>query len=334
MKEYITLSRFIIEEQRKYPQATGEFSSLFSDIATASKIVYREVNRAGIAEILGSAGTINVFGEEVQKLDEFALKTFVGVLGRGGYLAGMASEETASVIPIPEDVPRGKYLFAFDPLDGSSNIDVNVSVGTIFGIWKKQNGEGDAVEEDFFQPGSALVAAGYVIYGSSAMLVYSTGQGVHGFTLDPSVGEFILSHHDIKIPEKGKIYSANEGYYNRWSEAVRKFVDYLKEEDKETSRPYSARYIGSLVADFHRNLLKGGIFFYPADEKHPKGKLRLLYEAAPLAFIVEQAGGAATDGRRRILDIVPDNLHQRTPLVIGSKRDVELFSEFMEKYGG
>ncbi len=334
MKEYITLSRFIIEEQRKYPQATGEFSSLFSDIATASKIVYREVNRAGIAEILGSAGTINVFGEEVQKLDEFALKTFVGVLGRGGYLAGMASEETASVIPIPEDVPRGKYLFAFDPLDGSSNIDVNVSVGTIFGIWKKQNGDGDATEEDFFQPGSALVAAGYVIYGSSAMLVYTTGQGVHGFTLDPSVGEFILSHHDIKIPEKGKIYSANEGYYNRWSEAIRKFVDYLKEEDKKTSRPYSARYIGSLVSDFHRNLLKGGIFFYPADEKHPKGKLRLLYEAAPLAFIVEQAGGAATDGRRRILDIVPESLHQRTPLVIGSKRDVELFTEFMEKYGG
>ncbi|MCD6454047.1 MAG: class 1 fructose-bisphosphatase [Candidatus Aminicenantes bacterium] len=334
MPEYITLSRFIIEEQRKYPEATGEFSSLFSDISTASKIVYREVNRAGIAEILGATGTINVFGEEVQKLDEFALKTFVGVLSRGGYLAGMASEETASVIKMPEDVPKGKYLFAFDPLDGSSNIDVNVSVGTIFGIWKKKDGDGDATEEDFLQPGSEMVAAGYVIYGSSAMLVYSTGQGVHGFTLDPSVGEFILSHHDIRIPEKGKIYSANEGYFNRWNEAIRKFVEYLKEEDKTTGRPYSARYIGSLVSDFHRNLLKGGIFFYPADAKHPKGKLRLLYEAAPLAFIVEQAGGAATDGKRRILDIIPENLHHRTPLVIGSKKDVELFGEFIEKYGG
>ncbi len=333
MKEYITLSRFIIEEQRNYPGATGEFSSLFSDITTASKVVYREVNRAGIAEILGSTGSINVFGEEVQKLDEFALKTFVGVLSRGGYLAGMASEETVSVIKMPDDVPRGKYLFAFDPLDGSSNIDVNVSVGTIFGIWKRKDGEGDASEEDFLQPGKDIIASGYVVYGSSAMLVYTTGRGVHGFTLDPSVGEFILSHYDIKIPEKGKLYSANEGYYNRWSKAMKNYIEYLKEEDKEAGKPYSARYIGSLVSDFHRNLLKGGIFLYPADSKHPKGKLRLLYEAFPLSYIVEQAGGAATDGKRRILDIVPENIHQRIPLIIGSKRDVEKFREFVEKEG-
>ncbi len=332
-KQTMTLSRFIIEQQRKHPEATGEFSTLFYDLTVAAKIVAREVNKAGLVEILGYTGKTNVFGEEVQKLDEYALNTFVHVLSRGGYLCGMASEETEDIIKMPDDVPKGKYILVFDPLDGSSNIDVNVSIGTIFGIYRRISHDGDAELKDFLQPGKNLVAAGYVIYGSSTMLVYTTGQGVHGFTLDPSVGEFLLSHENIRIPKKGSIYSVNEGYYNRWGEGVRRYIEYLREEDKATGRPYKARYIGSLVSDFHRNLLKGGIFLYPRDKKSPHGKIRLLYEAAPLAFIVEQAGGYASDGKRNILDIVPESLHQRTPLFIGSEEDVKKLEEFIARYG-
>ncbi len=333
-KDCITLSHFIIEEQRKYPEATGEFTSLFSDIAVAAKIISREVNKAGLVEILGFTGKINVQGEEVQKLDEFSLDTFVKLLSKGGYLCIMASEETEEPIMIPKEYPKGKYVLVFDPLDGSSNIDVNVSIGTIFGVYRRKSPDGgDGTIEDLLRPGRELVAAGYVIYGSSTMFVYSTGQGVHGFTLDPSVGEFLLSHENIRIPKRGKIFSVNEGNYNKWGEGVRKYIDYLKEEDKESGRPYKARYIGSLVSDFHRNLLKGGIFLYPADKKNRKGKLRLLYEAAPLSFIVEQAGGYGSNGRMNILDIVPENIHERTPLFIGSEEDVKELESFIEKYG-
>lgn len=323
-KGLTSLSRYLLEEQRKHPHATGDFTFIIEQIAFASKIIGREVNKAGIVNILGKAKSVNVHGEAQQKLDVFANDKMIEALEHIGRLCAMGSEECEDIIPIPSQYPKGKYVVVFDPLDGSSNIDVNISIGTIFGVYKAVTGEG--TEADFLQTGRKLVAAGYVIYGSSTMLVYSTGNGVTGFTLDPSVGEFLLSHENIRIPEKGKIYSLNESNYDRWEPGIQKFVNALR-NDPETQ--YTGRYIGSLVADFHRNLLKGGVFAYPGDSINKKGKLRLLYEAAPLAFIVEQAGGLATDGVNDILDMVPEGIHQKTPLVIGSKHEVELYRKYV-----
>jgi fructose-1,6-bisphosphatase I len=326
----VTISRHIMEMERQFPEASGDFSGLMSDITLAAKMIQREVNKAGLVNILGKAGDTNVQGEEQMKLDVFADQVMFRALDHTGHLCVMASEENESVLLIPEQYPCGKYVLNYDPLDGSSNIDANVSIGTIFSILRRITpGDGCGDETDCMQPGFRQVCAGYVMYGSSTMFVYTTGNGVHGFTLDPSVGEFLLSHENIRIPRRGRIYSTNEGNQHLWDEPTRRFIDHLKTPDKETGRPYSSRYIGSLVCDFHRNLLYGGVFLYPADRKSPGGKLRLLYEANPLAFIVEQAGGAASDGRGRILDRVPDSLHARTPLIIGSSEDVKLYEEFV-----
>ncbi len=318
-----TLTRFLIEQQRKYyPQATGDFTGLLAEIATAAKIISREVNKAGLIDILGYKGRENVHGERVQKLDDFANETFITMLSHTGHLVGIASEELEGIYPIPEPHPKGKYVFLVDPLDGSSNIDVNISIGSIFSIHRRKSAGSEATMEDFLQPGRDQVGAGYIIYGSSTMMVYSTGYGVHGFTLDPSIGEFLLSHEDIQIPSKGKIYSINEGNAPLWTNGIRQYVEDLKKEGA------TGRYVGSLVADFHRNLLKGGVYLYPADNKNPQGKLRLLYEAAPLAFIIEQARGRATNGSVPILDIKPEKLHQKVPLIIGSAEDVKQAEAF------
>ena len=332
----ITIEHHILEQQQFFPEATGEFTYLLYDIALAAKIISHEVSKAGLVEILGSAGEVNVQGEQVMKLDVFANETFIRMNDHAGRLCAMASEEAADIIPIPERFPCGKYVLIFDPLDGSANIDMNVSVGTIFSVHRKVSAGQRGALEDFLQPGYKQAAAGYIIYGSSTMMVYTTGQGVHGFTLDPTVGEFLLSHPNIRIPPRGKYYSINEGNYHYWSEGVRCYVDYLKASDKATGRPYSGRYIGTLVADFHRNLLAGGIFMYPADTRDarkPHGKLRLLYEAAPLAFIVEQAGGRASDGTQDIMQIQPESLHQRMPLFIGSREDVDKTEQFIRQSG-
>lgn len=329
-RKLVTIDRHIMETQRQFPHATGEFSALLYDIAFAAKIIAREVNKAGLMEdILGATDETNIHGEEVQKLDEYADQVIYRAMDHTGRLCVMASEEHEEIIPIPEKFETGNYVLIYDPLDGSSNIDANVSIGTIFSIYRKISDGPRGGLEDCLQPGVHQLAAGYVIYGSSTMLVFTTGNGVHGFTYDPSIGEFLLSHKNIKIPKRGKIYSVNEGYYDRWNEGMKKYVSYLKRDDKETNRPYSCRYIGSLVADFHRNLLYGGIFLYPADKKHPKGKLRLMYEANPLGLIVEKAGGHASDGDERILDIQPESIHQRTPLIIGSQADVKEAEEFL-----
>ncbi|MCR4290770.1 MAG: class 1 fructose-bisphosphatase, partial [Candidatus Scalindua sp.] len=330
----MSVQRHIIEQERKFPLATGNLTGLLMDLIYAAKIISREVNKAGIVDILGLTGTENIHGEEVKKLDEYANDRLFKAMDYGGHFCVMASEECDEVMHIPDKFPKGNYVLLFDPLDGSSNIDANVSIGTIFSIHRKKT-EGDhGTLEDCLQKGSDQVAAGYIIYGSSTMLVFTTGQGVNGYTLDPSVGEFILSHIDIKTPSKGKIYSANEGNSKFWDEGTRKYIDYLKEKDSATGRPYSLRYIGSLVADFHRNLLYGGIFLYPADRKDPnkpKAKLRLLYEASPLAFVVEQAGGMATTGKENIMDIVPTELHQKVPLIIGSREDVLTYQKFISE---
>lgn len=328
-----TLGRHLVEQEKRLPGTTGEFTSLLRDLTVAFKVISKEVNRAGIAEILGLTGQENVHGEETQKLDVFAHQAIFGAMDHGGHLCLMASEEDPDIIPIPDRFKKGKYVLIYDPLDGSSNIDVNVSIGSIFSIRRRKSAGPDGTLEDCLQPGSEQVAAGYAIYGSSTMLVYSTGQGVFGFTLDPSIGEFLLSHAEIRIPSQGSIYSVNEGNSALWNEGTRKYVAFLKTHPTPQGKPYSSRYIGSLVADFHRNLLRGGIFLYPAsykDPQHPKGKLRLLYEAGPLAFIVEQAGGKASTGQQRILDIQPTSLHQTVPLVIGSARDVELYEKFFQ----
>jgi fructose-1,6-bisphosphatase I len=316
-----TLERHILEEQRSHAGASGEFTRLFQQIALAGKIVGSRVNQAGLAGVLGVTGEVNVQGERVQKLDVFANQALIHCLEAGGQVCLMASEEVDDPIPIPTDYPLGKYVLMFDPLDGSSNIDVNISIGTIFSVHRRVS-QGAPSLSDCLQPGFKQVAAGYVIYGSSTMFVYTTGKRVHGFTLDPTVGEFFLSHPNIRIPERGKIYSVNEGNQSLWNDGVRGWVDWLKTPDKASGRPYSSRYIGTLVADFHRTLLKGGVFAYPADEKNPNGKLRLLYEAAPLAFVAKAAGGDASTGAQAILDVVPTELHQRVPLYIGSKLDV------------
>ena len=325
-----TLSEFIHERQDDFPFATGDLSNLLNDIVIASKIVNREVNKAGLADILGATETENIQGETQQKLDVFADNQFISALKNGGEACAIASEENDEFVAFTDEKSKqGKYVVAFDPLDGSSNIDVNVSIGTIFSIYRRVSEVGTVAEEkDFLQKGDHQVAAGYVIYGSSTMLVYTTGKGVNGFTLDPSIGEFCLSHPQLKIPESGKIYSINEGNMAYCSEAINNYVAYCKEVDKATKRPYSARYIGSMVADFHRNLIKGGIFMYPETTKAPNGKLRLLYECNPMGFLMEQAGGIATIGNKRIMEVEPTELHQRVPTILGSKLMVEKLLSF------
>ncbi len=327
----VTVIEHLLLHQRESPMATGRFTRLLNELILAAKIISREVNKAGLVDVLGFTGETNVQGEEVFKLDEYANRVMIHRLERAGVLCTMASEENADLIEIPSAFPVGEYILIFDPLDGSSNIEGNVSIGTIFSIYRRKSPEGKSVTmADVLQKGSDQVAAGYFVYGSSTMMVYTTGRGAYGFTLDPSVGEFLLSHPEIKIPEIGKIYSVNESYWNHWDASTRQVVSYFKSPNNERGQPYNLRYIGSLVADFHRNLLSGGIFMYPADNRDPKkprGKLRLMCEAAPLAMIVEAAGGMATDGKMRILDIEPQELHQRVPLFIGSKNDVEKIIE-------
>ncbi len=328
----ITVMEHLLIHQKENPLATGRFTRLLSELIFSAKIISREVKKAGLVDILGLTGKVNVQGEEVRKLDDYANRILIYRMQHAGVLCAMASEENADIIEIPDNMPRGDYILVFDPLDGSSNIDVNVNIGTIFSIRKKTSDRTYVTLEDFLQEGTTQVAAGYFLYGPSTMLVYTTGNGVDGFTLDPSVGEFLLSHPSIKIPEIGKVYSVNESYRCYWDDKVKAVVDYFKSPENQRGKPYTSRYIGSLVADFHRNLLYGGIFMYPADKKDPAkphGKLRLLCEAAPLAFVCEQAGGAATDGSKRILDLKPEALHQRVPLFIGSKKDVEKVTEIM-----
>jgi fructose-1,6-bisphosphatase I len=333
IKKFTTFYRHIIEEERKIPEATGQLSDLLSDIALACKVLSQEVNRAGLIDILGFTGQVNIQGEEVKKLDEYANDILTYSMQQGGHACAVCSEESEEFVPIDakyqEKILHNKYIVHFDPLDGSSNIDANISIGTIFSIYKRISECGPGTIEDCLQKGIEQVAAGYCVYGSSSILVYTAGKGVHGFTLDPSVGEFLLSHPNMKIPKKSKTYSTNDGNYSKWAKGMQKYIDYLKEKDKETGRPYSSRYVGSLVADFHRNLLYGGIFIYPSDEKNKNGKLRLMYEANPLSFIIEEAGGRSSNGKDRILEIQPDSLHQRTPLFIGSEQDVKLAEKFL-----
>ena len=326
----VTLERHIVEEERRRPEATGAFSNILYSLTLAAKIISREVNKAGIVDMLGGTGGTNVQGERVQKLDLYAEDVIYRALDHTGVLCCMVSEESEDIIPIPDQFPKGDYVLIFDPLDGSSNIDVNVSIGTIFSIHKKvSDGEAGTVQ-DCLQPGCMQVAAGYVLYGSSTMLVYTSGQGVHGFTLDPSIGEFLLSHPHLVIPDPpARMYSINEAYYPLWSSGQQKLMQHLKGLDGDTTASFSSRYIGSLVADFHRTLLKGGIFMYPGDSKNPHGKLRLLYEAAPMAMVCEQAGGRASDGRTGILSLTPEAIHQRTPLYIGSSEIVEMAEAFL-----
>lgn len=328
-----TLTQFIIEEQADFPYATGEFTRLLYHIGVAAKVVNKKVNKAGLIDIIGRADNINIQGEEQQKLDVFANWRFKQSLMASRECCGIGSEEDEGIISLTEKPSvDGNYIVCMDPLDGSSNIDVNVSIGTIFSVFRRVTPRGTpAVEEDFLQEGSKQVAAGYILYGSSTVLVYSTGRGVYGFTLDTSIGEFCLSHFNIKTPEDGYIYSANEGNLSKMPEGVRKYVKYCQEDDKATNRPYSGRYIGSLVSDFHRNLLKGGIFLYPESKSAPNGKLRLIYECNPIAFLAEHAGGKATTGTQRILDIKPTSLHQRVPFMVGSKNMVDKAEEFIAK---
>lgn len=335
MSKLTTLGEFIVERQADFPFAKGELSRLLSAIRLAAKIVNREVNKAGLVDdILGAVGGENIQGEEQQKLDVYANQQMISAIQAQQEVCGIGSEENEDFIAFNDgQAVWGKYIVLMDPLDGSSNIDVNVSIGTIFSIYRRKSKPGTVANlEDFLQPGLDLVAAGYVIYGSSTMLVFSTGNGVNGFTLDTSIGVFCLSHPNMRIPTDGTIYSINEGNYLQFPEGVKKYIKYCQEEDSATDRPYTSRYIGSLVADFHRNLIKGGIYIYPQTGKNPQGKLRLMYENIPLAFLVEQAGGKASDGENRILEIQPEHLHQRTPLFIGSKTMVEKAEAFMREY--
>ncbi len=328
----VTIDRHIIEEERKYPEATGALSNILTDLALAAKLIQREVAKAGLVDILGRVGRENVQGEQVEKLDEFAQEVIYNSMDHSGNLCCMVSEEEEDVIPIPNEFPVGDYVLVFDPLDGSSNIDVNVSIGTIFSVFQKISSGERGTLEDCLQPGRALAASGYILYGSSTMLVYTSGAGVHGFTLDPSIGEFLLSHRNLRLPDPPqRYYSVNEAYFQKWAPGQQRMVACLKGMGDKEMMPFRSRYIGSLVADFHRTLLKGGIFMYPRDSASPQGKLRLLYEAAPMAFICEQAGGRASDGERDILDIVPQSLHERTPLYVGTKEFVDMAEEFLEQ---
>lgn len=333
----VTIERHILNEQRTYPEATGVLTYLLYDIALAGKVIASQTTRAGLAEILGRTGNINVQGEEVMKLDELADRMIFNLNNHTNRLAVMASEEQEDILRIPEQYGTGKYVLLYDPLDGSSNIDFNVSIGTIFAIYNRKTESGLGTLEDCLQKGKDMVAAGYMIYGASTMLVYTSGRGVHGFTLDPSVGEFLLTHPNIRIPEIPRYFSANQAYMKYWSEGVRRFTRYLQGVEKDDAPPksLSLRYIGSMVADFHRNLLAGGIFYYPADSKdprYPNGKLRLIYEGAPLSFIAQQAGGYGSDGYRNLLDIQPESLHQRVPMFIGNIELVEKAEEYIRKF--
>lgn len=331
----VTIERHILEQQKNYPEATGVFTNMLYDMALAAKIIARETTRAGLVGILGSSDSHNIYGEQQQKLDVFADQTIFKMNDHTGRLCAMASEEHEEIIDIPNHFDSGKYVLLYDPLDGSSNIDVNVSIGTIFAIHRKVSSGERGTLEDVLQPGQRLAAAGYVIYGSSTMMVYSTGNGVHGFTLDPSVGEFLLSHPNIRIPDKAVYYSANQGYEKYWTPGVRGYLRWLQGIHGEGHEPLGHRYIGSLVADFHRNLLRGGVFFYPGDMQKPSkpyGKMRLMFEAQALAFLAQHAGGYASDGVGPILDIQPHSLHQRVPLFIGSRDLVEEAERFIREY--
>jgi fructose-1,6-bisphosphatase I len=333
MSKIITLNEFILLNQQDFPFATGELTSILNDIALASKIISRDVRKAGLADhILGAQGNINVQGEAQQKLDVVADETFINAFSASGVICGIASEENDDYVAFDSEAAKhGKYVVLFDPLDGSSNIDVNVSIGTIFSIYRRVSEVGGpATLEDMLQPGTAQVAAGYVLYGSSTMLVYTTGKGVHGFTLDPSIGEYCLSHPSMQMPENGRLYAMNEGNINECNPGLVEYIQYCQSRENQTGMPYSGRYIGSLVADFHRNLIKGGIYIYPAVEASPEGRLRLLYECNPLAFLAEQGGGLATTGKTRIMEIAPTSLHQRVPYFVGSKLMVEKAMSFLK----
>lgn len=330
-KRLETLEEYIIQSQNRFPGATGELSQLLRDISLAAKIISREVNKAGITNILGVDGSTNIHGEAVKKLDLFADQQLISALDRSLITCMVISEENDGIVKLSSK--GGKYIVYLDPLDGSSNIDVNVSIGSIFSIYMREaRFNGNLREDDALQPGTKQVAAGYVLYGSSTILAYTTGLGVSVFTLDPSIGEFILSDRGIKMPDHGAIYSINEGSYNSWDLGLKKYIKYCQEEDPETGRPYSARYIGSMVADIHRTLIKGGIFIYPHSSKYPNGKLRLMYECNPLSFIIEQAGGKATNGSKRIMEIEPTSIHQQTPIYIGSNDNVDKVTEFLQQY--
>ncbi len=334
MAKLQTLGQFIVEKQKDFPYAKGEFTRLISDIGIAAKIVHREVNKAGLVNILGEHGTQNTHGEDQKKLDVFANEQFISALRSGGECCIVVSEENDEPIFIESEVSKdAKYIIAIDPLDGSSNIDVNVSVGTIFSVYRRKSVNGRATLEDALQKGTEQLAAGYIVYGSSTMLVYTTGNGVNGFTLDPSIGEFCLSHPELKIPSKGTIYSINEGNYVHFPLGVKKYIKYCQVEDEASSRPYSSRYIGSMVSDLHRNLIKGGIFIYPTTSQAPKGKLRLVYECNPMAFIIEQAGGRASNGSTRILKLDVDSLHQRSAIFIGSAEMVLQAEAMLNEFG-
>ncbi|GAB1369975.1 class 1 fructose-bisphosphatase [Candidatus Kapaibacterium sp.] len=326
-----TISHHIDEEQNLHPEATGEFTSILNDLTLALRIISRDVRRAGLNDVLGLTKDTNVHGEQVRKLDTYSNDVIKRAMLRSGHICIMASEEDDDIILTPSN-SKAKYVLVFDPLDGSSNIDVNVTIGTIFGLYKRIDPYSDetATIDDVIQPGYKLQAAGYALYGSSTLLVYTTGHGVHAFTYDPTLGEFLLTKENIRLPHRGKSYSVNEGYYYKWSENMRQYVDFIKTPSSDKSRPYSLRYIGTAVADIHRTLLNGGIFLYPADNSHPNGKLRIVYEANALAMIIEQAGGRASDGEKRILDIKPDNIHQRIPLIAGSKEDVIECESFLK----
>ncbi|WP_342645245.1 class 1 fructose-bisphosphatase [Mucilaginibacter sp. CSA2-8R] len=330
MKAVKTLGQFIIEKQADFPFAKGELSRLLRDIGIAAKIVNREINKAGLADIIGDMGTVNIQGEGQKKLDVYANEQFIAALQSGGECCIVVSEENDEYIYIDSEISKNaKYIVAIDPLDGSSNIDVNVGVGTIFSIFRRKSTEGKATLDDVLQKGTEQIAAGYVIYGSSTMLVYTTGKGVNGFTLDPSIGEFCLSHPNMMVPQDGNIYSINEGYYAHFPDGIKKYIKYCQVEDERTRRPYTSRYTGSMVADIHRTLIKGGIFIYPMTAQAPKGKLRLIYECNPISFIVEQAGGKATNGYERILELEVKELHQRSAIVIGSVNMVQKAEEML-----
>ena len=332
-KRFMTLPRHIMEGEKEHPEATGELSTILLQLGLAAKLISLEVNKAGLAEILGFTGDENVHGEKVKKLDIYAHEMLIKAMDHGGHFCVMASEEEEDIIHLPPYQKIGKYVLLFDPLDGSSNIDANISIGTIFSIYKRiSSGNGPGTREDCLQPGYKQVVAGYVVYGSSTMLVYTAGHGhgVHGFTLDPAFGEFLLSHDNIKIPKQGRIYSLNEGNYFSWPQGLKNYIKYLQ-ANLFDGKPYQARYVGSMVADIHRTLLYGGIFIYPGDKRNLKGKLRLMYECNPMAFIMEEAGGRATDGHKRILELQPEALHERTPIYIGSEEDVLLVEKYLRE---
>jgi fructose-1,6-bisphosphatase I len=326
----LTLGRFIIRSQAQHPGATGEFSSLLSQIGLVGKVIAHDLRRAGLINILGTTGETNVQGEIVKKLDEIANDTFLRAFQQNGLVCALASEEMEQMVSLPENWPQGKYMLLFDPLDGSSNTDCNMPLGAIFSVLQYENSDRPPAENDLLKKGLEQVAAGYLLFGSSTMLVYTAGHGVHGFTLEPSIGEYLLSHEQIRIPDRGKVYATNEGNYHKWTPGMQQYADYLKVPDKATGRPYSGRYSGCLVADVHRVLLGGGVYFYPGETDKPEGKLRLMYEGNPLAMVVEQAGGRASTGTMRILEVEPKTLHQRVPLIIGSTRDVETIEAFIQ----